>query len=251
MTVSIAIYNLKGGVGKTATAVNLSYLSALEGYRTLLWDLDPQGAASYYLRVDEEAISDADAMLKKKKFPERIIGSDYLNLDIVSSNLSLRHMDVALSQKKSPQNFFKALIENLPEEYDLVFLDCAPNISFVSDNIFELADFILVPIIPTHLSIRAYEQIVPFAKRTEQLIPFFSMVDRRRRLHRDMITQFARNHPELISRYIPYSSDIERMGLRRAPIHEYGQATPGAQAFSNLWTSLTTRTRLGELTSQF
>ena len=42
-----ATYNIKGGVGKTATAVNLSYLAAMDGYRVLLWDLDPQGAASY------------------------------------------------------------------------------------------------------------------------------------------------------------------------------------------------------------
>jgi len=241
MSVALAVYNLKGGVGKTATAVNLAYLAAREGFRTLLWDLDPQGAASFYLRVDQPEGDSPDLWLKPKHLHERILGSDYLNLDVIPSSLALRNIDVEIAQRKHAKDRLVRLIEALPEEYDLVVLDCAPSLSFVSENLFALADYVLVPVIPTHLSIRAYEQLRPFARRPSQLLPFFSMVDRRRRLHRDLIVEFARTHDEVIERYVPYASDIERMGVGRAPVEEFARGSLGARAYQGLWTALKER----------
>ena len=241
MPLALAVYNLKGGVGKTAAAVNLAYLAAAEGYRTLLWDLDPQGAASFYLRVDEPEGQSPDLWLKPKHFHERIRGSDYANLDIVPASLALRHLDVELAGRKHAKTRLPRLIEGLPEQYEFVVLDCAPSLSFTSDNLFALADHVLVPVIPTQLSIRAYAQLEPFARRPDQLLPFFSMVDRRRRLHRDLIVQFAREHDQTLERYVPYASEVEKMGEYRAPIEVYARGSLGARAFRGLWAALKTR----------
>lgn len=244
MTQTIALYNLKGGVGKTAAAVNLAWLAASAGLRTLLWDLDPQGAASFYLKADPGQADAADDWLKQSHFADRITGTDFANLDLVPATLALRHIDIELANRKHAGDRLTRLMEGLPFEYDMVFLDCAPSLSLVSENVFALADTVLVPVIPTHLSVRAYEQLAPYARDREQLMPFFSMVDRRRGLHRQLITEFAQNHPELLRRFIPYTSDIEKMGTHRAPVGCFSRASVGARAFESLWQALDARLAL-------
>ena len=111
-----------------------------------------------------------------------------------------------------------------------------------------MADWLLIPLIPTHLSLRAYDQLHKFfvAGDLDQnhLLPFFSMVDKRKRLHRDLIVEFAAAHPELIRTYIPYLSQIEQMGVHRAPIGDFASSSAGARAFNALWESVMKRTVL-------
>ena len=93
------------------------------------------------------------------------------------------------------------MLDGLADDYDLAFVDCAPHLSLVSENIFEMADHLLVPVIPTPLSVRAYAQLREFCGAhgldRDKLLPFFSMVDRRRQLHCELITSFAAEHLEL------------------------------------------------------
>ena len=97
-----ATYNIKGGVGKTAAAVNLAYLASHCGYRTLLWDLDPQGAASFYLRGDPAVDLDLDALLDKDRgIRPAIRATDYIYLDLLPASLAYRNFDLALGDRKS------------------------------------------------------------------------------------------------------------------------------------------------------
>ena len=94
----IALYNIKGGVGKTAAAVNLAYLCAGGGRPTLLWDLDPQGAASYCLRVDAKVKGGRKALLSgKHPLTRAIVPSAFAGLDVLPADFSYRNMDLALS----------------------------------------------------------------------------------------------------------------------------------------------------------
>lgn len=235
-----ATYNIKGGVGKTAAAVNLGYLASRNGYRTLVWDLDPQGAASFYLRGESLGALELDDLLNKKRgITEAIRATDYPKLDLLPASLAYRNLDVALSEFKNPTRRLGKLLAPLAAHYDLALLDCAPNLSVASENIFALADWLLVPIIPTPLSIRAYEQLQAFwaadTMTSAKLLPFFSMVDRRRQLHCDLVTSFAQTHPEVLRSFIPYASQVERMGEQRAPIQAFAPTSPGARAFGALW----------------
>lgn len=241
-----ATYNIKGGVGKTAAAVNLAWLAARDGHRTLVWDLDPQGAASFYLHGEPLTALDLDNLLDRKRgVREAIRPTDFRRLDLLPASLAYRNLDLALGEFKHPTARLGKLLAPLVAHYDLVFIDCAPNLSLASENVFALADWLLVPVIPTPLSIRAYEQLRAFwSERPDalaKLLPFFSMVDRRRQLHCEQVTRFAQQHPEVLRSFVPYTSQVERMGEHRAPIHVFAPASTGARAFAALWEALCER----------
>jgi cellulose biosynthesis protein BcsQ len=242
-----AVYNIKGGVGKTAAAVNLSFLASTKGYPTLIWDLDAQGAATFYFRVKAKIKGGSERLLHKKRgLAGAIRETDYSNLDLVPADFSLRNLDLDLHDHRKSTQRLRKLLKTVRDDYELVFLDCAPSLSVVSENVFNMADWLLVPLIPTHLSLRAYEQLLSYRHKNKaagaRLLPFFSMVDKRKRLHRDLVNGFAGDHPELLRSYIPYASDIERMGEYRSPVHAFAPQTAGARAFSALWHSICQRT---------
>ncbi|MGE0486651.1 MAG: ParA family protein [Gammaproteobacteria bacterium] len=240
----IATYNLKGGVGKTAAAVNLAWLAAASGQRTLLWDLDAQGAASFYLRVKPRLTGGAAELLAKRRNLARAIrATDFDRLDLVPADFSYRNLDLELSDFKKSTLRLGKLVAEVADDYDLVFLDCAPSMSIVSENVFNMADVLLVPLIPTHLSLRAFDQLTRFRETHggAQLLPFFSMVDRRKRLHRELIVAFAREHPEVLRSFVPYASAVEHMGEHRAPVNVYADSSSGGRAFRALWQALAER----------
>ena len=195
-----ATYNIKGGVGKTAAAVNLAYCASLAGHRTLVWDLDPQGAAGFYFRIEPQPEADLDHLLDRKHDLRRAIrGTDYPNLDLLPADLSYRNLDLALNGLKKPTKRLEKLLAPLADDYDIVILDCAPHLSRVSENVFDVANWLLVPIIPTPLSVRAYRQLRTFCSEENlplgKLLPFFSMVDRRRQLHCELCLLYTSPSP--------------------------------------------------------
>jgi len=244
-----ATYNIKGGVGKTAAAVNLAYLSGQSGFRTLIWDLDAQGAASFYFRTRARLKGGAERLLKRKRnLPKFIRHTGYDNVDLIPADFSLRNLDIDLAEKKNPDIQLIKMLRAVKHEYDVVMLDCAPTVSLASENIIHMADWLLIPLIPTHLSLRAYQQLHKFFTKEgidmDHLMPFFSMVDKRKKLHRGLIVEFAADHPELLRTYIPYLSQIEQMGVHRAPVGAFAPRGAGGRAFDSLWQAIMARTVL-------
>ncbi len=236
----LGVYNIKGGVGKTATAVNLAYLAARQGYRTLVWDLDPQGAASFYFRIKPKVKGGSKKLLRGKiDLDDLIKGTDFENLDLLPADFSYRNMDLLLDEAKKPALRLLKLLRPLSYEYDLIFLDCPPSISLVSENIFQATDALLVPTIPTTLSLRTYRQLLDFVAANGlgdlKIMPFFSMVDRRKRMHIEMLEQLPYHYDELLTSHIPYASDVERMGVFRQPLMEYAARGPASAAYEALW----------------
>ncbi len=244
----IGVYNIKGGVGKTATAVNLAYLSAQEGLRTLVWDLDPQGAASFYFRIKPRVKGGGKKMVRgKRDLDDLIKGSDFDNLDLLPADFSYRNMDLVLNEAKKPAKQLLKLLRPLSHEYDRIFLDCPPSISLVSENIFRAADMLLVPMIPTPLSLRTYRQMRRFFRdhkiKGVDLIPFFSMADRRKRVHLDIMEQTPNSHQEILNSSIPYASSVEKMGIERAPLGSFDPNCPAGKAYEELWQEVKGRLR--------
>jgi len=240
----IGVYNIKGGVGKTATAVNLAYLAAEEGDRTLVWDLDPQAAATYYFRVRTKVKGGGKALVRGKRALDAVVkGTDFENLDLLPADFSFRNLDLTLEDAKQPTRRLARLLRPLVSDYDCIFLDCPPSISLVSENIFRASDAILVPMIPTTLSARTLEQLLAFLREHDQLgelrvLPLFTMVDRRKRLHLDIIERLAEDYPQLLATHIPDAADVERMGIHRQPLPAYAPAGAAARAYRALWEEL-------------
>jgi cellulose biosynthesis protein BcsQ len=236
----LATYNIKGGVGKTASAVNLSYLAARSGIRTLIWDLDPQGAASFYFRVKPRVKGGGRKLVKGGlNLDSRIKETDFEELDLLPADFSYRHLDLELEKTRKPVKQISRILKPLAEQYDLLLIDCAPSISLVSESVFRAADVLLVPTIPTPLSFRTLLQLLKSLKKIEMkrlgVFPFFCMVDRRRALHRSTADLADESPIPFLGTEIPYSSLVEQMGARRAPIHVFARTSKPALAYEALW----------------
>lgn len=247
---TIAFFNVKGGVGKTTSAVNIAHLAAQHKLHTLLWDLDPQSCASWYMGKDN---ANTNNVLKtfKGKIPlgEYRIKTPYKKLEMIPADLSLRKLEPLLCNEEYSKNLLHELAENLGEKNQLLIFDCAPAFSQVTESIFNCCDALVIPLIPSPLSLRAYQQLEAFIRskkkwRHIQLQPFFNMVDQRRKIHKDVLINAKDliNDAEPIT--IPNSSDVERMGTEQKPLTDFAHSGPAAKGYQALWKRLDEKLQL-------
>ncbi|MVF12043.1 AAA family ATPase [Ketobacter sp. MCCC 1A13808] len=239
----IACYSFKGGVGKTSTAINMAWFAADSGQRTLLIDLDPQGASTYCFRIKSKKQDWSDQFFSNHKtLVKHIKGSDFDNLDLVPAQLSFRQFDIALSDMKKADKRLRRLLRSLRPYYDCIILDCPPSISLLSENVFNAADMVLVPVIPNALSERPLYQLYDFFDSKDipvkRIMPFFSMVQAQKRVHIDAMQRIKANRPKMLKSRIPFSSDVEKMSEYRAPIAEFAASKPVFSHYNNLWSEV-------------
>lgn len=237
----VATYGIKGGVGKTSAAVNLAALAAASGRRTLLWDLDPQGAAGYLLRVKPKVKGGSLGLLTgDRHLTDAARATSVAGLDLLPADVTIRTADTALEDAKKPGRQLGRVLKTVRDDYDLAVLDCPPGLTLLSENVFAAVDVLLVPLVPAPLSLRTYEQLLEFLDGADRprVHPFFSMVDGRKRLHADVRAELLRRTTSVLTAWVPAASAVERMSLTREPVVVAEPRSPAAQAYRDLWSEI-------------
>ncbi|MBF0132501.1 MAG: ParA family protein [Magnetococcales bacterium] len=241
-----SIYNIKGGVGKTTSTVNLAYTSAAQGVATLIWDLDPQGATSYYL-CHKVGIPGGVKSLMKPATPlyDRIKSSGYPHLDLFPADASYRFFDRYFQEATKPNGCLKKMIQPFRDHYERMFLDCPPGLSLLSENILRVTDYLVIPLIPSPLSLRSYNQLVRYLAKGKKwkmkVIPFFNMVNNNNSVHRIVAQNVCEKYPIFAKQRIPQSNIIEAMGVKRSPLAVYAPDSKENQAMLALWQEILDR----------
>ena len=237
---TIALYNLKGGVGKTASCVNLAYLAAADGHKTLLWDVDQQGSASFYYKIKKHNTV-KNIFEKNTAIENSIQQTSFEMLDVLAADNSSTGLDALNDEMQNGKNKIKQTLKQLNKEYEFVFLDCPPGFTALSKNIIDAVDIVLMPVIPTTLSVRSYNMVKQYMKENDldlqKLMCFFTMADMRKTLHNEVIETLVKDK-KFFSSYIPYLSDVEKMGINQAPIMEYANSSYAAKCYRDLWAEI-------------
>lgn len=254
----LALVNLKGGVGKTTTAVNLAAAFARSGLRALVVDLDPQGSASLSFGVkrgvttDEEGPSAAEVLAGKAEAAAAVRPTGAEGIDLLPASLRLAGLDMALARKHQPERLLNRAIAPIRRRYDVILFDCPPGLNLLSLNGLAASNGFLVPVVPHHLDMEAlagFLEILETArerlgKLPEMLGILLTMVDHRTMVTDEVVQALRKRYGQQVLRTeIPVNVRLAQAPAEGRSIFGFESWSTGAYAYGKLGGEVLRRAR--------
>ncbi|TCO78049.1 ParA family protein [Marinisporobacter balticus] len=239
----IAIFNQKGGVGKTTTNVNLSACLATKDKKILVVDIDPQGNTTSGFGIDKEAVHMTmyDLLIDQVNIHKCILETSRQNLSIIPSSMQLAGAEIELTGMDGREGKLKTAIDQVKKEYDYIFIDCPPSLGLLTINALTAVDSVLIPIQCEYYALEGVSQLMnTIGLVRENLNPnleiqgvVLSMFDGRTNLSIQVVDEVKKYFKgKVYTTLIPRNVRLAEAPSYGLSIIEYDPKSKGAEAYS-------------------
>lgn len=245
---AIAIFNQKGGVGKTTTNINLATCLAVKGEKVLVLDIDPQGNTTSGLGIPKRDLEDTmyDVLIIDKYNSRKAIRSTIIKgLDIIPASVELAGAEVEMVQLEGRENRLKQALESIKDDYDFIFIDCPPSLGLLTLNSLTAADSVLIPIQCEFYALEGVTQLMNTVdlvkKNMNQNLTIqgviLNMFDKRTKLSAQVVKEVKNYFKDKVyTTVIPRNVRLAEAASYGLPIMEYDSKSTGAAAYMNFAT---------------
>ena len=241
---AIAIFNQKGGVGKTTTNINLAACLALRGKRVLVLDIDPQGNTTSGLGVSKKKLKDTiyNILIDSSYNPKKaIIKTNVENMDLIPASVDLAGAEVELVQVNGREKALKNGLDKIKDDYDYIFIDCPPSLGLLTINTLAAVDSVLIPIQCEFYALEGVSQLVGTIDLVKKSLNpkltvegvILSMFDGRTNLSAQVVQEVKKYFGDKVYKtVIPRNVRLAEAPSFGMPITEYDPKSTGATAYN-------------------
>lgn len=241
----VAIFNQKGGVGKTTTAVNLTAALGQLGKKVLLVDVDPQGntTSGYGINKQKSTLSSYEVLVGTAGVSQAITKTEYKNVDIIPAKSDLAGAEIELTDLERRESRLKSALLTLREEYDYIFIDCPPSLGLIAINALNAADTVLVPIQCEFFAMEGLSQLMATVRQVKRAYNpmlelegvLLTMYDGRLNLTQQVVGEIKKYFAKaLYGTVIPRTVRLSEAPSFGMPIQYYDKRSKGADAYNKL-----------------